>query len=63
MGKRNLFIKDCLVSDSLVVQEGLNKNIILPPEKDPLWKQYFEKFKDPIIIVLLVVFVFASLYL
>ena len=59
MGKRNLFIKDCLVSDSSVVKEGLNKNIILPPEKDPLWKQYFEKFKDPIIIVLLVVFVLS----
>ncbi len=59
MSKRNSFINDCLVSDSSVVREGLNKNIILPPEKDPLWKQYLEKFKDPIIIVLLVVFVLS----
>lgn len=59
MSKRNLFIKDCLVSDSVIVQEGLNRNIILPPEKDPLWRQYLEKFKDPIIIVLLVVFVLS----
>ena len=32
---------------------------IPPPEKEPLWKQYLQKFKDPIIIVLLVVFSFS----
>lgn len=35
------------------------KNIIPPPEKEPLWKGYLEKFKDPIIMILLVVFVFS----
>ena len=29
-------------------------NILTPPEKDPLWKQYLEKFSDPLIIILLV---------
>lgn len=29
-------------------------NILTPPEKDPLWKQYLEKFEDPLIIILLV---------
>ncbi len=29
-------------------------NILTPPEKDPLWKQYLFKFKDPLIIILLI---------
>lgn len=29
-------------------------NILTPPEKEPLWKQYLEKFGDPLIIILLV---------
>lgn len=29
-------------------------NILTPPEKDPLWKQYLEKFHDPLIIILLI---------
>ena len=29
-------------------------NILTPPEKEPLWKQYLEKFEDPLIIILLV---------
>lgn len=50
---------DCLSNDSLEVVNGIGKNIIPPPEKESLWRQYFEKFKDPIIIVLLVVFFFS----
>ncbi len=30
------------------------ENILTPPEKDPLWKEFLEKFKDPLIIILLV---------
>jgi len=30
------------------------ENILTPPEKDPLWKAFLEKFTDPIIVILLV---------
>ena len=50
---------ECLSNDSVEVQNGIGKNRIPPPEKEPLWMQYLEKFKDPIIIVLLVVFGFS----
>lgn len=29
------------------------ENILTPPEKDPWWKEFFEKFSDPLIIILL----------
>lgn len=29
-------------------------NILTPPEKEPLWKQFLEKFSDPLIIILMV---------
>ncbi len=29
-------------------------NVMTPPEKDPLWKQFLEKFGDPLIIILLI---------
>lgn len=59
MKRKNSYLKDCLSNDSEKVISGIGKNIIPPPEKDPLWKLYLEKFKDPIIIVLLVVFFFS----
>ena len=52
-------IYNCLHEDSKEVRDGVGLNRIPPPEKEPLWKQYLEKFKDPIIIVLLVVFAFS----
>ena len=51
MRKKAQYLQECLYNDSPEVIEGEGKNIILPPEKEPLWKQYLEKFKDPIIIV------------
>lgn len=42
--------------DSQRVMEGKGRNIIPPPERESLWSLYLDKFKDPIIIVLLVVF-------
>ncbi|MBO5882371.1 MAG: calcium-translocating P-type ATPase, PMCA-type [Alistipes sp.] len=51
--------------DSDNVASGKGANIIPPPEREPLWRAYFEKFKDPIIIVLLVAFMLSmclSLY-
>ena len=56
MSKKNIWMNTCLSADSAEVRNGVGKNRILPPEKEPLWKLYLEKFKDPIIIVLLVVF-------
>ena len=59
------YIRQSLRADSNAVLKGVGKNIIPPPEREPMWKAYLEKFKDPIIIVLLVVFVFSvvlSLY-
>ena len=29
-------------------------NILTPPDKDPLWKQFLEKFTDPLIIILMI---------
>lgn len=57
--KRNSYLSECLSNDSAIVQNGIGKNRIPPPKRDSLWKQYIEKFKDPIIIVLLVVFLFS----
>ena len=65
MTRNNVSINTCLSNDSEQVKKGVGQNIIPPPEKEPLWKLYLEKFKDPIIIVLLVVFALSvciSLY-
>ena len=54
-----------LIATSKEVIEGKGKNIIPPPEREPLWRAYLAKFKDPIIIVLIIVFLFSvgvSLY-
>ena len=59
MPKKDLYKKLCLDNSSEEVLIGKEKNIIPPPEKDPLWKGFLEKFKDPLIIVLLVVFFFS----
>ena len=53
------YFADCLSSDSDEVKRGKGLNIIPPPEKEPLWKGFVEKFKDPLIIVLGVVFLFS----
>jgi len=36
-------------------------NTLTPPERDPLWKQFLEKFQDPTIIILLVAAVISLL--
>ncbi|MCD8350774.1 MAG: HAD-IC family P-type ATPase [Planctomycetaceae bacterium] len=36
-------------------------NVLTPPERDPWWKLYLEKFKDPIIRILLIAAVVALL--
>lgn len=37
-----------------VSREKNGANILTPPEKDPLWKLFLEKFEDPIIRILLI---------
>ncbi len=48
-----------LVQDSDFVRQGQGKNIIPPPERPSWLLGFLEKFKDPLIIILLVVFVFS----
>ncbi len=65
MHKKRSFLHQCLVDNSQQTTDGRGQNLIPPPERDSLWKAYLEKFKDPLIIVLLVVFFFSvivSLY-
>ena len=59
MSKHKSYLKTCLSNDSEAVRNGVGKNVIPPPEKESLWKLYFEKFKDPIIVILLIVFFFS----
>ncbi len=59
------YYKQSLSDESQEVKLGKGGNIIPPPERMPLWRQYLLTFRDPLIVVLLVVFVFSlcvSLY-
>ena len=35
------------------------ENRLTPPVKESLWKMYFEKFEDPLIVILMVIGIFA----
>lgn len=35
-------------------REKYGINILTPPEKEPLWKRFLEKFRDPLIIILVI---------
>lgn len=59
MATNDVYKRLCLDNNSKEVLQGKGGNIIPPPEKEPLWKGFLEKFKDPLIIVLLVVFCFS----
>lgn len=52
----SLGLKDKEVAES---RSRYGKNELTPPKKDSVWKLYFEKFKDPIIEILLVAAVFS----
>ncbi len=53
MDKRKKYLDLALSVEDPVVIAGKGQNKIPDPEKEPLWKRYLEKFKDPLIIVLL----------
>ncbi len=38
----------------LLSRKKHGENLLTPPAKTPLWKQFFYKFKDPLIVILLV---------
>ncbi len=59
MSDSRYFLNKSLFDDSEQVEQGKGKNLIPPPEREPLWKAYLQKFRDPIIVVLLVVFFFS----
>ena len=44
------------LSDAEVLEsrKKYGANVLTPPEKDPLWKQFLEKFEDPLIIILMI---------
>lgn len=44
------------LTDAQVLEnrEKYGTNILTPPEKEPLWRQFLKKFKDPLIVILLV---------
>ncbi len=44
-------LTDTQVSES---RKKYGVNILTPPEKDPLWKRFLEKFGDPLIIILMI---------
>ncbi|MDR0969058.1 MAG: HAD-IC family P-type ATPase, partial [Lentimicrobiaceae bacterium] len=48
---RHIGLTDAQVLES---REKYGENILTPPEKESLWSQFLEKFKDPIIIILLI---------
>ena len=41
-------------ADLLESRKKYGANVLTPPEKDPLWKQFLEKFEDPLIIILMI---------
>lgn len=53
MEKKHIYqgLTDAQVLES---RKKFGANILTPPEKDPLWKQFLEKFSDPLIIILMV---------
>jgi len=53
------YMLTCLTHGSPEVVQGAGKNIIPEAEKESLWKKFLDKFKDPIIIILLVVLAFS----
>lgn len=41
-------------SEVLISRSKFGENVLTPPKKTPWWKLYLEKFKDPVIVILLI---------
>ena len=56
------FGTDGLSSETVLEsREQYGKNELTPPKRMPVWKQYLEKYQDPIIRILLVAVVLSAL--
>ena len=54
MAKKSRDFRDGLTQEEVLESRAkYGNNVLTPPEKDPLWKQFSEKFSDPIIRILL----------
>ena len=53
--------KDGLSETSSAVRDGAGKNVIPASPKRSLWLRYLDKFKDPLIIILLVILALSCL--
>lgn len=51
---KNINLKGLTDSEVLKSRQEYGVNILTPAEKESVWKQFFEKFTDPLIIILLV---------
>jgi len=49
------YLQHCNSNDSETVITGRGFNVIPEAEKEPIWKAFLQKFREPIIIILLVV--------
>jgi len=47
-------IKGLTEAEAVRSREQYGSNILTPPAKEPLWKKFLQKFKDPLIIILLI---------
>ena len=60
MTKKSRDYKDGLTQEEVLEsRQKYGNNVLTPPEKDPLWKQFLEKFSDPIIRILLIALVLS----
>ena len=50
-GNHLLGLTDAQVLES---RSKYGANVLTPPEKEPLWRQFLEKFSDPLIIILMI---------
>lgn len=48
------YYKGLSEKEVLESRQKYGANILTPPEKEPLWKQYMRKFSDPMIVILMI---------
>lgn len=52
--KQNIYAKGLTDKEVILSREKYGTNLLTPPKRTPWWVLYLEKFKDPIIIILLI---------